>query len=123
MVLAETNAAATSMIGAVRNLKAHMLVQEFVREASGVDTRCLVIGSESLGMERRAPKGEFRANLHQGGSKDSTDSGRASHGDSGNQSHGLGPGRSDFLRTEEGPKVLEVNSSPGPAWSPAPQWM
>ena len=69
VVLAETNAAATSVIGAVRNLKAHMLVQEFVREASGVDTRCLVIGSRVIvGMERRAQKGEFRANLHQGGS-------------------------------------------------------
>ena len=116
VVLAETNAAATSVIGAVRNLKAHMLVQEYVREAAGTDIRCLVVGSRVItGMERKAKKGEFRANLHQGGSARRT---RLSPEErrlalQATKAMGLGVAGVDFLRTDEGPKILEVNSSPG----------
>ncbi len=116
VVLAETDAAATSVIGAVRNLKAHMLVQEYVREAAGADIRCLVVGSRVIaGMERKAKKGEFRANLHQGGSarmtKLSPEERRLAL--QATKVMGLGVAGVDFLRSEDGPKVLEVNSSPG----------
>ena len=116
VVLAETNAAATSVIGAVRNLKAHMLVQEYVREAAGTDIRCLVVGARVItGMERKAKKGEFRANLHQGGSARRT---RLSPEErrlalQATKAMGLGVAGVDFLRTDDGPKILEVNSSPG----------
>jgi len=116
VVLAETNAAATSVIGAVRNLKAHMLVQEYVREAAGTDIRCLVVGSRVVaGMERRAAKGEFRANLHQGGSarKTKLTAEERKLALQATKAMGLGVAGVDFLRTDDGPKVLEVNSSPG----------
>ena len=68
VVLAETKKAASSVLSAFRQLKANILVQEFIKEANGKDIRALVIGNEVVGaMERTAPEGDFRANLHLGG--------------------------------------------------------
>ena len=68
VVLAETKKAASSVLSAFRQLKANILVQEFIKEANGKDIRALVIGDEVVGaMERTAPEGDFRANIHLGG--------------------------------------------------------
>lgn len=68
VVLAETNKAAESVINAFKSLKADIMVQEFIAESKGVDLRCFVIGNKVVAsMERHAAKGEFRANIHLGG--------------------------------------------------------
>lgn len=116
VVLAETSKAADSVISAFRGLKADFLVQHFVKEAAGEDVRCLVIGGKVVAAMRRvAQPGEFRSNLHQGGvaekvriSKQERDAAvRAA------RALRLGVAGVDLLRSSEGPKVLEVNSSPG----------
>ena len=116
VVLAETRKAAQSVIDAFRGLKANFLVQDFVREAAGEDIRCLVIdGKVVASMKRSASGDDFRSNLHQGGtakavriSKDERDAAlRAA------KVFGLGLAGVDLLRATDGPKVLEVNSSPG----------
>lgn len=116
VVLAETRKAAESVIDAFRGLKANFLVQQFVKEANGEDIRCLVIGGKVVAaMKRQAAEGEFRSNLHQGGSavpvritKDERAAAvRAA------KAFGLGLAGVDLLRSNSGPKVLEVNSSPG----------
>ncbi|NNU17213.1 30S ribosomal protein S6--L-glutamate ligase [Parvularcula sp. ZS-1/3] len=116
VVLAETKKAAESVISAFRNLKADFLVQQFVKEANGEDIRCLVIGGKVVAsMKRTAAPGEFRSNLHQGGtaqlvkiSKEEREVALKAA-----KSLGLGFAGVDLLRSETGPKVLEVNSSPG----------
>jgi ribosomal protein S6--L-glutamate ligase len=116
VVLAETKKAAQSVISAFRNLKADFLVQEFVKEAAGEDVRCLVVGNKVVAsMKRVAAAGEFRSNLHQGGSAISV---RITKGERevalrAAKALGLGFAGVDLLRSEGGPKVLEVNSSPG----------
>ena len=116
VVLAETDKAAQSVISAFRGLKANFLVQHFVGEAAGEDIRCLVVaGRVVAAMRRVAAEGEFRSNLHQGGrakpvriSRDERDMAiRAA------RAFGLGFAGVDLLRAKDGPKVLEVNSSPG----------
>jgi ribosomal protein S6--L-glutamate ligase len=116
VVLAETQGAAQSVISAFRGLKADFLVQDFVAEAKGADIRCLVIaGRVVAAMRRRAAPGEFRSNLHQGGSaepvrisaKERETAIRAA------RAFRLTLCGVDLLRATEGPKVLEVNSSPG----------
>ena len=68
VVLAETRQAAESVIDAFRGLNAHILVQEYIKEAQGCDIRCLVVGDEVVAaIERRAKEGDFRSNLHRGG--------------------------------------------------------
>ena len=116
VVLAETKKAAQSVISAFRNLKADFLVQEFVKEAAGEDVRCLVVGGKVVAaMKRTAAPGEFRSNLHQGGtaqaekiSKDEREVALQAA-----KALGLGFAGVDLLRSADGPKVLEVNSSPG----------
>ncbi|MEE4211300.1 MAG: 30S ribosomal protein S6--L-glutamate ligase, partial [Parvularcula sp.] len=116
VVLAETKKAAQSVISAFRNLKADFLVQEFVKEAAGEDVRCLVVGNKIIAsMKRVAAAGEFRSNLHQGGSAVSV---RITKKErevalAAAKALGLGFAGVDLLRSETGPKVLEVNSSPG----------
>lgn len=67
-MLAETRQAAESVIDAFRGLNAHILVQEYIKEAQGCDIRCLVVGDEVVAaIERRAKEGDFRSNLHRGG--------------------------------------------------------
>ena len=116
VVLAETKKAAESVIDAFRGLKANFLVQDFVKEAAGEDIRCLVIdGKVVAAMKRTGADGDFRSNLHRGGSaqvvritKMERDTAlRAA------RAFGLGTAGVDLLRSETGPKVLEVNSSPG----------
>ena len=116
VVLAETKKAAESVIDAFRGLKANFLVQDFVKEAAGEDIRCLVIGGKvAAAMKRTGAEGDFRSNLHRGGtasaariSKDERDTAlRAA------RAFGLNLAGVDLLRSDTGPKVLEVNSSPG----------
>ena len=116
VVLADSRKAAESLVDAFRGLDAHFLLQEFVSEAAGRDTRCFVIGNKVVAaIQRQAAEGEFRSNLHRGGSaepvrltKQERDVARRAA-----QTIGLNVAGVDILRTSEGPKVLEVNSSPG----------
>jgi ribosomal protein S6--L-glutamate ligase len=116
VVLAETKKAAESVIDAFRGLKANFLVQDFVKEAAGEDIRCLVVnGKVVASMKRTGSDGDFRSNLHRGGtaskvriSKEERETAvRAA------KVFGLGLAGVDLLRSNSGPKVLEVNSSPG----------
>lgn len=116
VVLAETKKAAESVIGAFQGLKANILVQNFVKEAGGADIRCLVVGNRVVAaMKRQAEEGEFRSNLHRGGKavrvrltkEERTTAVKAA------RVMGLSLAGVDLLRSDSGPKVLEVNSSPG----------
>lgn len=116
VVLAETPQAAESVIDAFLGLKANILVQEYIGEARGTDIRCLVIGDKVVAaMERRAREGEFRSNLHRGGTgtvakltpEERSTAVRAA------RVIGLNVAGIDILRSNHGPVVLEVNSSPG----------
>jgi ribosomal protein S6--L-glutamate ligase len=116
VVLAETTGAAQSVISAFRGLKANFLVQHFVAEAQGEDIRCLVIGGRVVAaMRRRAAAGEFRSNLHQGGTAEPVRITRAERDTAirAARAFRLGLAGVDMLRSSKGPKVLEVNSSPG----------
>lgn len=116
VVLAETKKAAQSVISAFRDLKANFLVQAFVKEAQGEDIRCLVLGGRVVAaMRRRAAPGEFRSNLHQGGSAGPVRISRAEREAAlrAARAFRLGLAGVDLLRAADGPKVLEVNSSPG----------
>ena len=116
VVLAETQQAAESVIEAFMGLKANILVQEFIREAGGADIRCFVIGDKVVAaMQRQAQAGEFRSNLHRGGSaslikitpEERSTAVRAA------AVMGLNVAGVDILRSNHGPVVMEVNSSPG----------
>jgi ribosomal protein S6--L-glutamate ligase len=116
VVLAETRKAAESVIEAFMGLKAHILVQEFIKEAGGADIRCFVIGEKVVAaMKREAKEGEFRSNLHRGGSaslirispEERSTAVRAA------KTMGLNVAGVDLLRSNHGPVVMEVNSSPG----------
>lgn len=116
VVLAETTQAAESVIDAFRELKANFLVQEFVRDVNGSDLRCLVVGDRVVAaMQRIAAKGEFRANLHRGGSAQAATLSPEEHAAAlcATQALGLSVAGVDMLRSTRGPLVLEVNSSPG----------
>ncbi len=116
VVLAETKKAAESVIEAFMGLKANILIQEFIQEAGGADIRCFVIdGKVVAAMQRQAPEGEFRSNLHRGGSATLvklTPSERATAIKAA-RVMGLNVAGVDILRSERGPLVMEVNSSPG----------
>lgn len=116
VVLAETKKAAQSVIDAFRGLRANFLVQSFVKEAAGEDVRCLVVAGRVVAAMKRTSAGDdFRSNLHRGGkatsvriTKDEREAAlRAA------KAFGLGLAGVDLLRASGGPKVLEVNSSPG----------
>lgn len=116
VVLAETKKAAESVISAFRGLRANFLVQDFVKEAAGEDIRCLVVGNRVVAaMKRTAAKGEFRSNLHQGGTAEVVRITRRERETAmkAARAFGLNMAGVDLLRSETGPKVLEVNSSPG----------
>ena len=116
VVLAETQSAAESVIEAFRGLKANILVQEFIKEAGGADIRCFVIGDKVVAaMMRQGKEGEFRSNLHRGGSAalvKITPEERSTAVRSA-QIMGLNVAGVDILRSNHGPVVMEVNSSPG----------
>ncbi|HET9190161.1 MAG: 30S ribosomal protein S6--L-glutamate ligase [Deltaproteobacteria bacterium] len=116
VLLAEKRSASQGMIEAFRGLYANFLVQEFIREARGADIRCFVVGGKVVAsMRRQARAGEFRSNLHRGGSatpvklsQSEVDTAlRAA------RTMGLNVAGVDLLRSRRGPLVLEVNSSPG----------
>lgn len=116
VVLAETQQAAESVIDAFTGLKANILVQQYIPEAGGSDIRCFVIGDKVVAaMKRQAPDGEFRSNLHRGGTaqkikitpEERKTAVRAT------RILGLNVAGVDILRSNDGPMVLEVNSSPG----------
>jgi ribosomal protein S6--L-glutamate ligase len=116
VVLAETTKAAESVIAAFRQLKANILVQEFIKEAGGSDIRAFVIGGKvCAAMQRNAAEGEFRSNLHRGGSaeevkltpEERSTAVRAA------KAMGLNVAGVDMLRSNHGPVIMEVNSSPG----------
>jgi ribosomal protein S6--L-glutamate ligase len=116
VVMAETKKAAESVIDAFRGLKANFLVQDFVKEAAGEDIRCLVIdGKVVASMKRKGAEGDFRSNLHRGGSAKSVRITREERETviRAARAFDLGLAGVDLLRSETGPKVLEVNSSPG----------
>lgn len=116
VVLAETKKAAESVIEAFRGLKANFMVQEFIAEARGADIRCFVIGDKVVAaMKRQGKEGEFRSNLHRGGSASLikiTPEERATAVRSA-AVMGLNVAGVDLLRSNHGPVVMEVNSSPG----------
>ncbi|MFP6741650.1 MAG: 30S ribosomal protein S6--L-glutamate ligase [Alphaproteobacteria bacterium] len=116
VVLAETHQAASSMIDSFRGLKAHFLAQEFIKEAGGADIRCFVVGDKVVAsMLRQGKEGEFRSNIHQGGTasviritpEERSTAVRAA------RTLGLNVAGVDLLRSNHGPVVMEVNSSPG----------
>jgi ribosomal protein S6--L-glutamate ligase len=116
VVLAETRKAAESVIEAFRGLKANFIVQEFIKEAAGADIRCFVIGDKVVAsMIRQAKEGEFRSNLHRGGSaklvKITPEERRTAVRSA--RVMGLNVAGVDLLRSVRGPVVMEVNSSPG----------
>ncbi len=116
VVLAETNKAAESVIEAFMGLKANILVQEFIEEAGGADIRCLVVGGKVVAaMRRQAPDGEFRSNLHRGGSASLVKISKEERATAVSAAKilGLSVAGVDLLRSERGPLVMEVNSSPG----------
>jgi ribosomal protein S6--L-glutamate ligase len=116
VVLAETDGAAESVIDAFREMDANILVQEFIKEARGSDIRCFVIGDEVVAtMKRTAKEGEFRSNLHRGGSAQvvtiTKEERMAALGAT--KALGLNVAGVDLLRSDRGPLIMEVNSSPG----------
>ncbi|MCL9646243.1 30S ribosomal protein S6--L-glutamate ligase [Pantoea eucrina] len=116
VVLAETRQAAESVIDAFRGLNAHILVQEFIKEARGRDIRCLVIGDRVVAaIGREAKEGEFRSNLHRGGTAHPvTISDRERDiAIKAAATLGLAVAGVDILRAGRGPLVMEVNASPG----------
>ncbi len=116
VVLAETRQAAKSMIEAFRGLDANILVQEFIKEAEGTDIRCFVIDNKVVAsMKRQSAPGEFRSNLHRGGTAESiklTPEERSTAVRAA-KATGLRVAGVDLLRSNHGPVVMEVNSSPG----------
>jgi len=116
VVLAETKKAAESVIGAFQGLRANILVQEFIKEAGGSDVRCLVVGNRVVAaMMRKGQEGDFRSNLHRGGKavKVTLTKQERATAVKAAQVMGLSLAGVDLLRSADGPKVLEVNSSPG----------
>lgn len=116
VVLAETNKAAESVINAFKSLHANILVQEFIKEAQGKDIRCFVVDGKVVGaIQRQAAAGEFRANLHLGGTASAVKISAEERKIAINatKAMGLKVAGVDIIRASDGPKVLEINSSPG----------
>ncbi len=116
VVLAETKKAAQSVIEAFHNLKARVIVQEFIKEAKAADIRAFVVNGEVVGaMKRQGKEGEFRSNLHRGGSATVVKLSRAEKSAAlkATEAMGLHIAGVDMLQSSRGPLILEVNSSPG----------
>ena len=114
--MADTDRSAKSVIEAFRSANVNILVQEFIKEAGGSDIRALVVGGKIVAaMQRSGAEGEFRSNLHRGGSaariklspEERSTATRAA------KAMGLNVCGVDMLRANHGPVVMEVNSSPG----------
>ena len=116
VVLAETNQAAKSVIEAFLGLKAHIMVQEYIKESKGADIRCFVVGGQVVAaMKRQARAGEFRSNLHRGGKATAIEITQEERvaAEKAVKIMGLNVAGVDLLRSKRGPLVIEVNSSPG----------
>lgn len=116
VVLAETYQAAKSVIEAFRGLDANILVQQFIKEAKGADIRCFVVGDKVVAsMKRQGAEGEFRSNLHRGGTaeKIKLSPEERSTAKRSAKAMGLRVAGVDMLRSDNGPVVMEINSSPG----------
>lgn len=116
VVLAETQKAAVSVINAFKQIGANILVQEYIKEASGSDIRCFVIGERVVAaMERKATENEFRANLHRGGTATiiKLTPEEKEMAITATKAMGLIVAGVDIIRSSKGPLILEVNSSPG----------
>lgn len=116
VVLADNRKSAASVIEAFHGLKARVIVQEFVKEAGGADIRAFVVDGHVVGaMKRQAKEGEFRSNLHRGGTSSVIKLSRKekSTAIAAARKMGLGVAGVDMLQSSRGPLILEVNSSPG----------
>lgn len=116
VVLGETHTSARSVIEAFRKVNVNILVQEYIKEAMAMDIRCLVVGGEVVAaMKRQGPPGDFRSNLHRGGTatqEEITPEERLAATRSA-MLVGLNVCGVDMLRTNRGPVIMEINSSPG----------
>ena len=116
VVLGETMPSAKSTFEAFRGAKINILVQEFVEEAEGADIRAFVVGDKVVGsMKRQSGPGEFRSNLHRGGTAKQIDISEEEHSTAVRacKALGLNVGGVDMLRSRSGPVLIEVNSTPG----------
>ncbi len=116
VVLADTDKAAESIVEAFMGLNANILVQEFIKEAGGADIRCFVIGDKVVAaMKRQGAEGEFRSNLHRGGTAKLVRLTKEERATAVNAAKvmGLNVCGVDILQSANGPLVMEVNSSPG----------
>jgi ribosomal protein S6--L-glutamate ligase len=116
VVLAETQKAAKSVIEAFMGMNANILVQEFIKEAGGADIRAFVVNGKVVGaMKRQGVEGEFRSNLHRGGSSQMIKLKRSESAAAVRAANAMGLSIAgvDMLQSERGPLILEVNSSPG----------
>ncbi|MGB1697257.1 MAG: 30S ribosomal protein S6--L-glutamate ligase [Thermoplasmatota archaeon] len=116
VVLAETKKAGESVIEAFRGLSADILVQEFIQESGGKDVRCFIVdGKVIAAMERTGAEGDFRSNLHRGGTAELTELSTEERKTAVRAARALGLNVAgvDILRSDRGPLVMEVNSSPG----------
>lgn len=116
VILADSHQSAVSIINAFKETATNILVQEFIEESRGTDIRCFVIGSKVVAsMKRQAKEGEFRANVHQGGkaSRVTLTPQERAIAISAAKAMGLKVAGVDLIRSNHGPLVLEINSSPG----------
>lgn len=116
VILAEKLSASRGITEALRGLFANFLVQEYIAEAKGADVRCFVVGDQVVAaMRRQAPAGEFRSNLHRGGTALGVIPTEAEIDVATRATRvlGLGIAGVDLIRSDRGPLVLEVNASPG----------
>ena len=116
MVLAETMKAAESVMNAFKQVDADILIQEFIKESSGVDIRVIVVGKKVVAaMQRVAPEGEFRSNVHRGAATKHINLTPEEEeiAIKSTKILGLSVAGVDLMRSKRGPLVLEVNSSPG----------
>ncbi|ADF50543.1 MAG: 30S ribosomal protein S6--L-glutamate ligase [Zunongwangia sp.] len=116
VVLAETKNAAESVIEAFNGLQARVIVQEFIKEAKGADIRAFVVDGHVVGaMKRQGKEGEFRSNLHRGGSAEAIELSDEEEiaAVKATKAMGLGVAGVDMIQSSRGPLILEVNSSPG----------
>lgn len=116
VVLADTMNAAESVIEAFNGLKARVIVQEFIAESKGADIRAFVVDGQVVGaMKRKGKEGEFRSNLHRGGTAETIELSDEEEiaAVKATKAMRLGIAGVDMLQSERGPLILEVNSSPG----------
>lgn len=116
VVLAETQKSAESVIDAFRSMYVNILIQEYISGCNGADIRCFVVGDKVIAKMKREPKeGDFRSNLHSGGTASKIEITKEEEGIAvkASKTMGLNVSGVDIMRSSKGPVVLEVNSSPG----------